>query len=258
MSGDRPRRVGRRLDAPTLERIADAVWLMRGGFPTRNMNVYLIEDGTGVTVFDAGIRTMAPWLKRVGSQMGGIRRVVLSHSHQDHRGAAAGLDAPVLCHPAEVGDAQGDGGRHYADFSLFTSRIARHTYPWLFTHWDLGPVTIDGTVAEGDVIAGFEVKHFPGHAPGLIGLWRAADRLALVSDVVYTLDADSIFAPHGGPRVPHAAFTPDRRQAARSVRKLAALDPREVWTGHADPVTADVRAQLERAADEAEAERGRP
>ncbi len=36
--------------------------------------------------------------------------------------------------------------------------------------------------------------------------------------------------------------------ARDSIRKLAALDPSAVWPGHADPVTEDVAAQLERAA----------
>ena len=36
--------------------------------------------------------------------------------------------------------------------------------------------------------AGFKVMHLPGHAPGLIGLFRETDRLALVSDCFYTLD----------------------------------------------------------------------
>ena len=37
------------------ERMADGVWLLRGGL-LRTMNVYLVEepDGRGVTVFDAG------------------------------------------------------------------------------------------------------------------------------------------------------------------------------------------------------------
>ncbi|MFL5862157.1 MAG: hypothetical protein ACJ780_15480 [Solirubrobacteraceae bacterium] len=38
-----------------------------------------------------------------------------------------------------------------------------------------------GTVAEGDEIAGFEVVDPPGHAPGLIGLFRRSDGLALIS-----------------------------------------------------------------------------
>jgi len=250
----RPRRAGWQPGAPTLEPIADGVTLMRGGVPRRTMNVYFIEDRGGVTVWDAGIAPMAPWIERVGEAMGGIRRLVLSHSHKDHRGAAAGVSAPVVCHPDETADAEGDGGSHYADFTKFHSPAVRFTYPRLFKRWDLGPVKVADTVAEGDEVAGFEVLHFPGHAPGLIGLWRATDRLALVSDVVYTLEVDSIFVPFGGPRVPHAAFTPDRPQAARSVRKLAELDPRQVWAGHADPVLTDVRAQLERAAEAVESE----
>ena len=41
------------------ERVAEGVWLVRGGFPVKSMNVYLIEDeGGGVTMFEAGIKAM--------------------------------------------------------------------------------------------------------------------------------------------------------------------------------------------------------
>ena len=41
------------------------------------------------------------------------------------------------------------------------------------------------------------------------------------------------------------------------MRKLAALEPAAAWPGHAKPVTGDVRAQLERAAETDDAaERG--
>ena len=112
--------------------------------------------------------------------------------------------------------------------------------------WDGGPVQIAGTVEEGDEIAGFRVVHLPGHAPGLIGLWRESDRLALVSDCFYTLDVET--TRKGAPRVPHAAFNYDTEQARASIRKLAALDPATVWAGHAGPLTGDVAGQLERAA----------
>ncbi|MGH2871594.1 MAG: nuclear transport factor 2 family protein, partial [Solirubrobacteraceae bacterium] len=45
------------------EQIATGVWVVRGGFPLKTMNVYLIEDGDGVTVFDAGIEAMGPALR---------------------------------------------------------------------------------------------------------------------------------------------------------------------------------------------------
>src|SRR5439155_12810987 len=79
-------RLGRRLFAPSKEQVAEGVWLLRGGFPMKTMNVYLIEDDGGVTVFDAGIKAMAGGIASAGAQIGGIKRVVLGHGHADHRG----------------------------------------------------------------------------------------------------------------------------------------------------------------------------
>jgi len=227
------------------ERIADGVWLVRGGIP-KTMNVYLIEDDGGVTVFDAGISNMTAPLAAAAARLGGIRRVVLGHADADHRGAAPGLGAPVYCHPAEREAAESaEHHRRYWD----RAKLDPHgrTVLWrLIPTWDGGPVSLAGTVDEGDEIAGFRVVHLPGHAPGLIGLFRESDRLALVSDTLYTLDPQS--GRHQAAHVPHPAFNQDTDQARDSIRKLAALDPATVWAGHADPVTGDVRAQLERAA----------
>jgi glyoxylase-like metal-dependent hydrolase (beta-lactamase superfamily II) len=112
--------------------------------------------------------------------------------------------------------------------------------------WDGGPVEIAGTVEEGDEVAGFRVIHLPGHAPGLIGLWRESDRLALVSDCFYTLDPQT--GTPGSARVPHRAFNLDTEQARASMRKLAALAPATAWAGHAEPLRGDVASQLEQAA----------
>ena len=65
------------------------------------MNVYLIEDDDGVTVFDAGIEAMGRPCAPPCARLGGVKRVVLGHADADHRGAAPALGAPVYCHPAE-------------------------------------------------------------------------------------------------------------------------------------------------------------
>lgn len=253
MSELRPgeQKVGRGPTAVTMQRIADRVWVMRGGVPHRIMNIYFIEDeGGGVTVFDAGIRDMTEHVRHVGQKMGGINRVLLGHAHGDHRGAAPGAGAPVWCHDDERQYAEADDPQPYFDYSKLpvVKTAGRYTMPILLEKmWDGGPVQIDRTVKEGDTVSGFEVVHFPGHAPGLIGLWRASDRLALASDTVYTLDP--LTGHFGEARVPHVAFNQDHEQARGSLRKLAALEPATVWAGHADPVTGDVRSQLEKAAD---------
>ncbi len=231
------------------EPIADRVWLIRGGFPLRTMNVYLIEGADGITVFDAGIAAMGASVSAAAARLGGVDRVVLGHADADHRGAAPALGAPVYCHPAERAAAESDASfRDYWEIAKLKP-YARPYYRKVLPAWDGGAVRVAGTVSEGDEVAGFRVLDLPGHAPGLIGLFRDEDRLALVSDLVYTLDVQS--GRKGGPRVPHPAFDLDVEQARASIRKLAELDPSVVWAGHADPVTGDVAAALQRAASAA-------
>jgi glyoxylase-like metal-dependent hydrolase (beta-lactamase superfamily II) len=244
-------KVGRGPSAVTMERATAGVWVMRGGFPHRTMNVYFIEEpGGGVTVFDAGIQSMARHVRDVGRIMGGINRIVLGHSHFDHRGAAPGAGAPVWCHEDEAEYAEAENPHPYTDFSRMPAWTkagpVRAAYPYLFKMWDGGPVRIDRTIDEGDSVAGFDVVHLPGHAPGLIGLWRERDRLALVSDTFYTLDPQTGLP--GGPRVPHRAFNHDTEQARASMRKLADLAPVAAWAGHAAPLTGGVDEQLRHAA----------
>jgi hydroxyacylglutathione hydrolase len=241
-------RAARRLAAATPIQIARGVWLLRGGV-TRSMNVYLLEDGDRVVVFDAGEKGMAGAIVAAAAPLGGIARVVLSHADTDHRGAAPALArlAPVQCHPDAVAEAQGSGGRSYWRMDLLPRPVrilhgVMHRYVW-----DGGPVAIAGIVREGDDVAGFEVVELPGHAPGLIGLWRASDRVALVSDCLY---ATSMWGRRAAPHVPLDAYNLDSSQARASLRKLAALDPAIVGPGHAGPLVGPgLGSALERAAD---------
>jgi glyoxylase-like metal-dependent hydrolase (beta-lactamase superfamily II) len=239
--------VRRRLEGGEAEPVADGVWVVRGGFPARTMNVYLIEDDGGVTAFDAGIRAMTGAVATAAARLGGLRRVVLGHADADHRGTAPGLDVAVFCHPLEREAAEDPAPfRPYWDFARLDVP-ARVVMPRLLRSWDGGAVTVAGTVTEGDEVAGFRVVELPGHAPGLIGLYREPDGLALVSDCIYTLDPQT--SRKGPAREPHPAFNQDTDQARASIRKLADLAPTAAWAGHADPVTGDVRGQLVRAAE---------
>jgi hydroxyacylglutathione hydrolase len=84
------------------------------------------------------------------------------------------------------------------------------------------------------------VIHFTGHAPGLIGLWRESDRVALVSDTVYLVDSARLKPlPEGEASVPHPAWAWDHRKAKESVRKLAELHPAKVLAGHGEPLYRD-------------------
>jgi glyoxylase-like metal-dependent hydrolase (beta-lactamase superfamily II) len=233
-----------------MEKVAEGVWLLRGDL-RGGMNVYFLEDGDGVVQFDAGTKGMRKKARAVAEQLGGVKRVVLGHAHADHRGTAPYMGVPVLCHPDEVADAESDAAlAPYMDLSQLPVAPIRWLYPLLMRRWDGGAVKIDGTVAEGDEVAGFRVLHFPGHAPGLIGLWRESDRVAIVSDVVYFVDSARLRPlPEGEGSVPHPAWAWDHARAKESLRRLAALEPKLVCAGHAAPLRGEnLRETLERAA----------
>lgn len=253
MPATRPRHPRRLLDrvvcAPP-EPVAEGVDLLRGGL-FRTMNVLLVDDpaGPGVVVFDSGEKGMAPAILAAGRARGGIRRVVLGHGDTDHRGSAPAIAAegiPVECHPDAVGQAEGSGGRDYWRPDLLPPAV-RLLHGVMQHQWDGGPVRITGTVRAGDEVAGFRVVELPGHAPGLIGLWRERDRLALVSDAFYMTD---MWGRPQDPALPLPAYNQDTERARASLRALAALDPLTIVPGHLGPLRGtDLRGRLERAAD---------
>ena len=240
--------------APVTEKIADGVWRHAGDI-RQGMNVYLVaeEDGSGVFAFDAGTSAMAKGIRSAADELGGLTRVVLGHAHVDHRGSAPKLGVPVHCHPDEVEEAEGDGGVSYQPLRDVPVTYSRWLYRVVFPIWDGGPVSIAGTIAEGERIAGFEVVHLPGHAPGQIGLWRESDRLCLCSDTIYLTDSTRPLGHHPGIYPPHPVFDQDPQQTLESVRKLAALEPAMIAPGHMEPLRgepADLRRRLEAAADQ--------
>ena len=226
--------------------VADGVWRLTLGMPLK-INVFFIREDDGVAVFDAGSKPMGPKVRKAADSLGGATRVIVGNAHADHRGGARAIEAPVHCHLDERADMEGDGGEHYFDFSKLPF-YARPLTPRLMRSWDDGPLQVAKTLEEGDAVGeGFEVVHLPGHAPGLIALWRESDRLALTSDVFYTLD---MWGRDSEPHLPMDGYNLDTEQARASLLRLAAMEPAAAYPGHANPVTDDVRAQLERGAAE--------
>ena len=252
--------------SPTIEKVAAGVWMVRGDLK-HGMNVFLLEDDGGVTVFDAGTQPMTKAVRQAAEGLGGIKRVILGHADSDHRGSAPYLGAPVYVHPGDLEAARAPGPfRDYWTMDELEVGWVRWLYKhYLHRRWDGGAIDVAGTVEEGEQIAGFEVKHFPGHAPGLIGLWRESDGVAIVSDTVYFVDSSRLkplaeletdgVSGHQ-PTVPHHVWNWDTPLAAESVRKLAALGPRQLLAGHETALEGDpevIRGLLNDAANAAHA-----
>jgi len=221
--------------------VADGVWRLTLGMPLK-INVFFIREDDGVAVFDSGSKPMGKAIRRAADALGGATRVIVGNAHADHRGGARAIAAPVNCHLDERADVEGDGGEHYFDYSALPL-LSRPLTPRLMRAWDDGPLHVARTLVDGDRVGeDFEVVHLPGHAPGCIGLWREADRLALSNDCFALFDPALPRA--GKPRIPHRAFNWSTERAPESVAKLAALQPKTCWPGHFGPLTGDVAEQL--------------
>jgi glyoxylase-like metal-dependent hydrolase (beta-lactamase superfamily II) len=86
---------------------------------------------------------------------------------------------------------------------------------------------------------GWRWVHTPGHAPGHVSLFRAADRLMLAGDAVCTTRQESAYAVLTQRQEltgPPAYFTIDWDKAGRSVATIASLRPRVVAAGHGEPM----------------------
>src|SRR3954471_16890930 len=160
--------------SPLLSNVADGVWLLRGDLK-QGMNIYFLEDDDGLVQFDAATKPMTKAVRKVEEKLGPVKKIVLGHSHTDHRGTAPGMNVPVHCHPDEVSYATTGDWPDYWEMDKLPVAWVRLIYPMLHRRWDGGAVKIADTVEERDEVAGFKVHAFPGHAPGQIGLFRESD-----------------------------------------------------------------------------------
>jgi glyoxylase-like metal-dependent hydrolase (beta-lactamase superfamily II) len=206
-----------------VRQLGDDLWLLRGR-PAYAMNVYLIGD----VVIDAATRRAG---RRILRQLEGRRIAAhaLTHAHPDHQGASKeiceALGVPLWC---------GEDDADAMEQGTIQETQPDHPVNRLINRFWLGPPhPVARRLREGDVVAGFEVLHVPGHSAGHVAYWRASDRALIVGDVVTNLDTATGIP---GLHEPRAMFTPDPATNRRSIRRLAALEPELVCFGHGRPL----------------------
>lgn len=206
-----------------MEQIAPDLQLLPSR-PAYGFNAYLMDD----VLLDAGTRWAAGRLRRA---LGGRRPAAhaLTHAHADHQGSSAALcdhyGIPLWC-PAGEADAMTSGDlRALAPLGPVVRAQLR---------WWAGPAhPVDRPLREGDEVGGFTVLETPGHSPGHLSYWRAADRTLIAGDVLFGRH------PHTGRpglHEPPAIFTLDPERNRRSIRRLADLEPAVVCFGHGPPL----------------------
>ncbi len=124
-----------------------------------------------------------------------VEKILLTHGHIDHAAGAAELKGKLGEVPIE--------GPHKADKFLLDGLAAQGLAMGLLGARNVTP---DRWLEEGDEVsaagASFSVLHCPGHSPGSVVLINAAQRFALVGDVLFRGSIGRTDFPYGD----HAAL----------------------------------------------------
>lgn len=236
--------------------------LVRLGTPF--VNWYLVSDGSGVTVVDAGVPgyrpQLEPGLELLGHSLADVRAIVLTHSDGDHTGVASALrgetGVPVYLH-ADDAEAARKRGAKKTDESMLAELLHPGTYRlfWEFArNGGARPPVLDDTVAIEDgqelaVPGRPRVIHTPGHTRGHVAYHFADAGALFVGDLLCT------WHPTRGRRGAQLmAFNVSTPQSFASLSRIEQLQAETVLVGHGEPWTGGPAAAVEQARETARAD----
>jgi glyoxylase-like metal-dependent hydrolase (beta-lactamase superfamily II) len=218
------------------------------------VNVYLVADGTDVTIIDAGVPgywgDLPAELAAMGRTLADVRALVLTHGHSDHIGFAERARReramPVSVHELDAALARGEvpnpaRGMGPVKLRPLLSFLVFGVMKGALRTARLGEV---GTYADGatlDVPGAPRVTLVPGHTPGSVTLHVPALDALFAGDTIATL---AVTTGETGPML--APFTADRSTALRSLDRLEGIEAGWLLPGHGEPWTDGVGAAIER------------
>ena len=219
------------------------------------VNVYLIAEDP-VTLIDTGPKTKAAndalheGLRKARIRVSDIRRIVLTHAHEDHCGLARSVrdeakDAEVLVHAWETGHRI--GRLEYEEHRTLLVRAGvppdeietmRKMYEGVRQYADSFE-TNEYSELRDEAELEFEtgtlrIVHTPGHTPGSCSFVREADRTVIAGDcVLKRITPNPVLSPD--PIDPSKRFA-SLAEYLVSLARLRSFAPTLVHGGHGEPV----------------------
>jgi glyoxylase-like metal-dependent hydrolase (beta-lactamase superfamily II) len=218
------------LVAPGVYRL-DAIGLQN------TISVLLLENDDGWTLVDTGLASSVGRIRdalgALGSGPEDLKRIFLTHQHNDHTGGLPGLLewAPHAEVGASPHEAEVVSGRRGLDPQ--SNPVLR----FLARNAELPPVPVTTVLREGDFVSGFRVIATPGHTPGHVSLLRDGDGLLFTADAFGCLPRKI----RVGVR---KAVCVDPPEARRSAEKLLAEDLSTVILAHGKTLRVGAKERL--------------
>ncbi|MGI8788762.1 MAG: MBL fold metallo-hydrolase [Pyrinomonadaceae bacterium] len=224
-------------------------------FYVGDVNVYLIKEEP-LTLIDVGPKTteaanaLRDKLRDNGVQISDIKRIVLTHAHEDHCGLAKQIrdeakNAEIFVHPWETGHLFGRLSREehknlmlragvpetvfdeiqslYKDISILTDALEIGEFSELKDEMEI-------EFASGSL----KILHTPGHTPGSCSFFREANRTLIAGDcVLKRITPNPIIAPD--------PFDANKRfkslaEYLVSLARIRAVSPTLIYGGHGEPI----------------------
>lgn len=203
-----------------------------------NTVVFTESDGS-VTLVDVGLKRasgrIVAGLQALGKHPADVQRIVLTHAHYDHAGAAAEMvsrssAAGVGVHSDDAGYVE-TGEAAPADGSTLAGRIFSRLPGGGFD-----PVPVADRFSDGQLIGaagGLRVHHTPGHTPGHISLLHEPTGVLITGDAIWNMSLRMTW--------PMAASCTSARLNKRSAHTLGELDYRVAAFTHGPHISDNAR-----------------
>lgn len=224
-------------------------------FYVGSVNVYLIREDP-VTLIDVGPKTaeaaeaLRIGLAEHGVRFSDVRRIVLTHAHEDHCGLAKQVrdeagNAEIYIHQWESGHLVGRLSHETNKRLLLRSGVPENIFSEMRALYEEISLLTDSLsendakpLVDGDYLefatGSIRVIHTPGHTPGSCSFFREADRTLFCGDcVLKRITPNPILSPD--PLDPARRF-PSLSEYLVSLARLRELRPTLSFGGHGEPI----------------------